>query len=289
MSGPTHRWTWARRGAAATFLVLLIAGNTPWCGWFRGTASATTVADTIPFVDPLAAAETALASRRLAPTVAVGAGLLLLAAVVAGPVFCGWVCPLGLVADLGQSARSGVRRRLRQRAPVVVARQASATPRVAVLLGVVAFAAASGVLAFQALSPINLLVRGVLFGSWAGLAVVVGLLALEWAFPRLWCRGVCPLGALYGIVGRRGRLRVHVHASCGPAPCRQCTRTCPMDIRVLEDHVLSGATWVDDPLCIRCGACADICPRDVLRLGLRGAGGSAQAMRRSPHGGGGTT
>ena len=36
-------------------------------------------------------------------------GVLVGAAVVLGPVFCGWICPLGLILDLNDAARRRVR------------------------------------------------------------------------------------------------------------------------------------------------------------------------------------
>ncbi len=42
-----------------------------------------------------------------------------------------------------------------------------------------------------------------------------------------------------------------------------------MGIRVLEEYVEGDRTWIDHSACIRCGACSDVCPRDVLSLGFR--------------------
>jgi ferredoxin len=59
-----------------------------------------------------------------------------------------------------------------------------------------------------------------------------------------------------------------------------------MGIAVMEDHVLAGRTWVDDAQCVRGGACADVCPRDVLRLGFRtprGDHGGAARRPTAPH------
>jgi len=265
-----HAWTVARRVTALAFVALLAlaAGGGP--AWLTGSASATWAFDLVPFVDPLAGIESMLAARAVTVTTVIGVASLLVIAVVLGPVFCGWVCPLGLLMDLNEAVRDRViGRRLKRRRPAPNPPPAPAA-RGAVLVAVLVFALLAGAPIFQALSPINLLVRGLLFGSATGLIALAVLLGLEWFRPRLWCRVACPLGALYGLVGRHGVLRVRIdRARVSRSPCRQCTRDCPMGIRVLEEYVEGDRTWIDHSACIRCGACADVCPQDVLRLGFR--------------------
>jgi ferredoxin-type protein NapH len=264
-----HRWTLARRTTALLFLALLVLGSFTWFPWMRGSASATVLFDAIPFVDPLAALEAAAASRTITWTTAIGAGLVIATAVVLGPAFCGWLCPLGLLLDVNQAVRERIVGRTGR--PVTPNPPPAPAARLAVLAAVLAFALVSAVPVFQVISPINLVVRAVVFASTGGLIAIGVLLAIEWIRPRVWCRALCPLGGLYGVIGRHGVLRVRVdrrHAA--RSPCRRCTSGCPMGIRVLEEVVARDRDWVDHPACTRCGACADACPRDVLRLGLRG-------------------
>ncbi|MCP3902217.1 MAG: 4Fe-4S binding protein [Planctomycetes bacterium] len=265
-----HAWTVGRRVTALAFVALLAlaAGGGP--AWLTGSAAATRAFDLVPFVDPLAGIESMLATRAVTGTTVLGVALLLLAAVILGPVFCGWICPLGLLMDLNQAVRDRVLRRLRKRRPPAPNPPPSPALRSAVLAAVIVFALLAAAPIFQALSPINLLVRGLLFGSATGLIVLAVLLVVEWFRPRIWCRVACPLGALYGLVGRFGVFRVRINrAHVARSPCRQCTRDCPMGIRVLEEYVEGDRTWIDHSACIRCGACSDVCPRDVLSLGFR--------------------
>ena len=39
------------------------------------------------------------------------------------------------------------------------------------------------------------------------LVMFAAILAISWIERRMWCRHLCPLGALLGLVGRGGRLR----------------------------------------------------------------------------------
>ncbi|MHC5011524.1 MAG: 4Fe-4S binding protein, partial [Planctomycetota bacterium] len=174
--------------------------------------------------------------------------------------------------DLNQAGRKAVRRLVygRRRFFAPAPRRLPAGMRYAVLgvlLGV-AFVAQFPV--FQVLSPINLLAKSVVFGVGLGLAIVAVIVVVEWFVPRLWCRALCPLGALYSLVGRRALLRVRFDPVLADhQPCRLCAANCPMGIPVMDYRAPEGPNRVDDPSCIRCGTCVDTCPRGMLGLGFR--------------------
>jgi len=262
------KWTWAHRATAALFLLLLVRGGQGAWGWFEGAAPATRFFGWLRFVDPLAALESALAHGTLNQSMLIGAALLVLAAALMGPIFCGWLCPLGLLLDLNGALRrvfSGRSGRLRQ-VPHV-----SGQPRLIPLGFVLAFSAVAHVPVFTTFSPIQMVVAAVSTGSLVAF-VVLGLLALvEWFSPRLWCRRLCPLGGLYAILGRFAWLRIRINRKrAGQSPCRQCTTHCPMGIPVMEAHVLKKGAAIFDPNCTRCGTCLDVCRNDVLSCGLPG-------------------
>ena len=261
---------WSHRLTALLFLLLLVAGGRFGLGWIQGSVTATTVLETVPLADPLAALEVTAASWELEPTLLLGALLLALAAVLIGPVFCGWVCPLGLLLDLNAALRRAVLRlvtRKPQRRPF--ARESSGL-KYALLGFVLVFSLVAGFPLFQTISPINALVWAAVFVVSPALLLVAGLVVLEWFAPRFWCRSLCPQGALYSMLGRCGLLRVRINpATAGREPCRQCTINCPMGIRVMEEFSLKQKRSVDHPDCTRCGACVDVCNGGVLSLGFR--------------------
>jgi len=265
-----RRWVTARRLTAGVFLLALILGTFSWFPWFRGSTSGTLFLDIVPFTDPLAAIEILLASKTLHVQMLIGAGITAGFAVLAGPVFCGWVCPLGLVLDLNQSLRNfalrlmGKRHRKKHPVPTTV------PPIIRYgLLGIVfGFAVLAQIPLFQILSPINLLIRGIIFVTVPGLILVAVILVVEYFQPRLWCRALCPLGALYSLLGRFGLLRVRVNSTlAGKTPCRQCSIRCPMGIRVMEEYTVNYKPSISNSACTRCGDCIDVCPKGVLRLG----------------------
>ncbi|MDR2825164.1 MAG: 4Fe-4S binding protein, partial [Deltaproteobacteria bacterium] len=57
--------------------------------------------------DPLAALQVVAGTLSLPASLCIGAGLVLLFAAVMGPVFCGWICPFGLLSELVYNLRQG--------------------------------------------------------------------------------------------------------------------------------------------------------------------------------------
>ena len=256
-------WTWAGVGSSLVFFGLLWLGTSSSASPLQGSLAATTLAGVLPLVDPLVALEVSLAGGRAMAQVLVRAALLLGAAALLGPVFCGWACPLGRSLELVRTLRRAL---LRGRAEPTLSRH----PKYALLAGLLAFALTTGTPLFAAWSPIQGVARGLLFGGGASLSALAVLAAAEARWPGLWCRSLCPLGALYGLVSRRALLRVRVDPkTAGQVRCRRCEVACPMGIRVMQDYTLVGRTSIDHPDCTRCGACTEVCPMRVLRLGLR--------------------
>ncbi|MBN1630787.1 MAG: 4Fe-4S dicluster domain-containing protein [Thermoleophilia bacterium] len=94
------------------------------------------------------------------------------------------------------------------------------------------------------------------------LFMFVAILALSWFERRLWCRHLCPLGALLGLIGRAAIFsRVIDEQAC--TRCGACTAVCSMDA-VGDDGVSTD--------CSRCQGgleCIDTCPNGAIRWGRR--------------------
>ena len=69
---------------------------------------------------------------------------------------------------------------------------------------------------------------------------------------RLFCRFICPLGALYGIFNKFAVLGIKLEKpKC--VDCGLCISKCKMDIREVGDHE-----------CINCGECVSVCPTKAI-------------------------
>jgi polyferredoxin len=94
------------------------------------------------------------------------------------------------------------------------------------------------------------------FACW----VLVALLVLSILIRNFWCRYLCPYGALLGGLSFISIFKIHRNeTSC--TRCRQCTRTCPVDINV---HKTSGVISDECHACLKCVA---VCPeKDTLYI-----------------------
>ena len=100
------------------------------------------------------------------------------------------------------------------------------------------------------------------------LAGVLGYGLFFRASGRVWCRFLCPLGALLNVMARASRFRILAEKQrC--ISCGHCTAACHMGVDVMGFARLGRA--VEDPQCVRCSACVHDCPTGVLALGRMGA------------------
>jgi polyferredoxin/ferredoxin len=94
------------------------------------------------------------------------------------------------------------------------------------------------------------LVLGVLF---------IAILAASLRITRLWCRSICPLGALLGAVSRWSILGLHKDE----ATCNKCNK-CLMHCQGGDDPI-GGAPW-HKAECLMCMNCVGSCPHDSLNF-----------------------
>ena len=252
-----HRFLIARRLVQAAVMVLLVGGNL-W-GWtvLRGNLSSSVVLGTVPLADPFAVLQLLAAGGMLAVDVLLGAAITLaFYALIGGRVFCAWVCPMNAVTDLanrlGRNFNAGSKSRR------IFGRPA----RYFILALALVLSGLVGVAAFEALSPIGMLQRGLVFGMGAGWLAVAAIFLFDLLVQRNgFCGHVCPLGAFYALVGRTALLRIdHDHEKC--TSCMDCLIVCPENQILALVGQASGS--VLDGVCTNCGRCIEVCPDEAL-------------------------
>ena len=96
------------------------------------------------------------------------------------------------------------------------------------------------------------------FAQGLGLGILfIAILAASLRVTRLWCRSICPLGALLGAVSRWSVLGLQKDASS----CDKCNR-CLMHCQGGDDPI-GGAPWRKAE-CLMCMNCVGSCPHDSL-------------------------
>jgi len=258
-----HRFLIARRIVQISIMALFIVSNIYGVKLLNGNLSASIIAGTIPLADPFAILQMFSAGALVAFDVLIG-GLIVLFfyMVVGGRAFCSWVCPINIVTDTANWARKVLYLEKVER-KIWLGR----TVRYWVLALSLILSFFSGVAAFEMISPIGMLHRGIIFGMGMGGAAILSIFLFDlFAVKNGWCGHICPLGGFYSLIGRLSLVRVkHDHTKC--TLCMECKVVCP------EKQVLgiiskrSGAIVSGE--CTNCGRCVEVCEGDALSFGVR--------------------
>ena len=177
-------------------------------------------------------------------------------ALLFGPVFCGWVCPLGSFQEwFGKLGRKISGKKFNRLIPATADKYLRYL-RYVVLIWVVYVTAASAELFFTDYDPYY-----ALFNFWTGEVAVSGLVILgvmiviSMFVERPFCKYACPYGAILGVFNLFRIFKIkRKAATCNG--CKVCDRICPMNIEVSADNVIR------DHQCISCLECTSeyVCP-----------------------------
>ena len=252
-------------------------------------------------VDPLVGFSATIAGRALIVPMLIGGLVLLAATLVFGRAWCGWVCPLGSLfdwiparrareneSDIHPSWRHGkdftlfmivlgavlgsltlivldpVTMLFRALAAVVVPLLNSA------LLIVDTWLYSFGPLQ-STVGWFDSSVRAPLLGDYGLflpnltlLALLTGVLALNAVRRRFWCRYLCPLGALLGLVSRISLVRHRIDRdNC--ISCGRCATRCPTHAIDPERHYVAQTAE-----CVSCLDCVENCPTRAIAFSTGG-------------------
>ncbi len=194
-------------------------------------------------------------------------GILLLYCIIFGRFICGWLCPFGFIQELLYKIKTPKLKK----GPITKA--LSLFKYVALVFFVIivplmyafrdtplpAFCkyicpagtieGGLGLLSNE-LNESYFSMLGPLF-TWKFALMISVVVASVFIF-RMFCRFICPLGALYGLFNRFCLFGVKVEtAKC--VNCDLCVRHCKMDIKRVGDRE-----------CIACGECIDVCPTNAI-------------------------
>lgn len=182
---------------------------------------------------------------------------VLVATLLVGNAFCGWICPFGAVQD----ALTWVRRKLRLPA-ITVPRgldRALRWGRFVVLAVILYFSYVTASLWFADYDPyVALFGLHWLFepdtpALWIGLSILAVVVVGSVLVERAWCRYLCPLGGVLSVLSRFSLLRIR-RAPTTCTDCSLCDKACPVGIEP------SKAAPMVSPDCIGCMDCVTTCP-----------------------------
>lgn len=199
--------------------------------------------------DPLAAGEVIIAGQGTLATLLISVIPLLIISLIFGRVFCSWVCPLNTIFELGAYIHK----------PKTGSLVNTGLPFL-VLGFFLSAALLSGLPLFTILSPIGIISRSVTFGVGLEILFVLMLFLIGMFYAeKAWCRTVCPVGALYGLIGRFKLFDIAINQNaCNN--CGQCHANCTMGTLVGSHNKL------DKLFCTNCGDCISVCPQNAVRF-----------------------
>lgn len=216
---------------------------------------------------PLGALQSALnGSNKKAPYYVIG--IILLYGLIFGRTICGWLCPVGLFQELAYKIRTPKLKKNN------ITRLLSYFKYVLLLVLVIIIPIMySGVLPLPAFCkyicpagifegalplvfhPNNtsnyLAMLGEVF-NWKFCLFVFFFVSAIFIY-RVFCRFICPLGALYSFFNKFCMLGVKVNKDAC-TNCGKCIRKCKMDVKRVGDHE-----------CINCGECISACPTKAIQ------------------------
>jgi len=246
-------------------------------------------ADVYLRLDPLLGLSAVLAGRELVNR-ALWSLVIIGATLAIGRFFCGYVCPLGAAIDFldalffGKKSRQGVKtdgswRKAKFLLLIVFLSAAAAGLSLAYLMDPLALLTRlyTFVLYPLVISLLNLALdlarplfetlgwvelshltypQPVYYMSIITLLIFAGIIALNRVTTRFWCRYLCPLGALLGLISPVGRFKRRVGPECNA--CEDCREACPMGApgETAENIRLSE--------CIQCRTCVEACHQKAI-------------------------
>jgi len=258
-----HRFLLTRRFTQLSIVALYGAAN--WWGvkFLQGNLSSSLLLEKVPLSDPYAVLQMTAAGAVLGANVLIGATIIaLFYAVLGGRAFCSYVCPVNIVTDGANYLRRLLRFDEAERKVWV-----SRNVRYWILGLSLPLSFVLGVAAFEMISPIGILTRGLIYGIGLGATVVAGVFLFDlFGLKNGFCGHICPVGGFYSLIGRFSIFRVrHDQQKC--TLCMKCVNICP------EKQVLpmigKKSGFVVSGECTNCGRCIEVCDDDALNFNLR--------------------
>ena len=258
-----YRFLIARRITQISVMILYVIANVYGINFLTGNLSSSLLLNTVPLSDPYAVLQMAVAGAIISVDILLGAFIIsIFYLIVGGRAFCSWVCPVNMITDLANYLRRKFGfNQIQKKQP------ASRNIRYWVIAISFVISFFMGIAAFELISPISMIHRGIIFGLGFGWAAMLVIFLFDlFVLKNGWCGHICPLGGFYSLVGRFSLIRVH-HNADNCTACMKCKEVCP------ENQVLHMVTKTSIPVlsgeCTNCGRCVEVCDDDALNFSIK--------------------
>ena len=262
---------------------------------------------TISVLCPLGALTTMLASKTLIPHALISLVIAVVAILLLGRAFCGWICPTPVLSRLRYAFTSKSKLKAKEEEAAAqdnagqssdkieltdadrallksacrghgsCASKGTLDSRHLVLGGTLLSAAIFGFPVFCLICPIGLTFATIvllmlLFGVGdltLGVIVAPIILIIEVVFFRKWCSHICPLSAIMSLVGKANRTFV---PTIDDSKCLETSKgvACGKCSQVCEVKIDPRHPELGSHMseCIKCRACVEACPGHAISMPL---------------------
>jgi ferredoxin len=223
---------------------------------------------------PLGAVQNlALSGTTLKAAFLVTLALPLVATLLLGRLYCGWVCPAGALQEIVHSEKNATT------VPPGLHRWLKYLKYVA-LVALIAAVRLAGEPVFERWDPFRLAwdLDGTLIPLMALGAIIIASVFIY----RPWCRYLCPMGAVFALASRFSLLRLAPESSC--VGCKLCVKNCASQSLAVDGE--TKRVTIDHGECMSCGACRSVCRKEGLclspRLSLKKTGERRSDAKNTP-------
>jgi ferredoxin-type protein NapH len=224
-------------------------------------------------IDIYTTLEVFVATYHLPINMIIGTVTILIAyLLIGGRTYCSWVCPYGIISELGEKLHDTLVRK-----KIIKERHFNHNVKYIFWAMFLIMAFTSGYIVFETISVVGILSRMIVYGWSIAIIWVAIIFAIEVFYSRrAWCTYVCPIGTTYGFIGWVSATRIQWNDNCDH--CMVCHDAC------FENHVLEltkgkydkerqekgiKTQYINDGDCTLCGRCIDVCHSDALKFDFR--------------------
>jgi len=260
-----YKYLILRRMVQTGLLALYFGGN--FYGWkiLQGDLSSSVLFGTVPLSDPLAVLQILATGVMIGTNALIGAVVIaLFYGLIGGRAFCSWVCPVNMITDLA----AYIRRKTHHEKDNLINTTKTRNFRYVFMVILLIISAFIGAAAFEFINPIGIFTRGVAFTLGFGWVWLLTIFIFDaFVLKNGWCGHICPVGAMYGIVGSKSLICVY-HNKDNCTNCGECLKICP-ESQVLTPVINKKSDFITGIECTNCGRCIEVCNDNALKFSLR--------------------
>lgn len=179
------------------------------------------------------------------------AKVVIVLTILAGAVFCGWMCPFGLIQDVMRDLRV----LLNIKAVKIPTKYHKVFKNLRYIIYGISFLSIGSILIKLSIYDPFSNVTQLISRNMIALISVISLVffsILSLFIDRFFCKYLCMEGAKYSILSFGRILSIERKSSC--VNCKKCEKACPVALEI------TSKTIVNDIECIRCKECVNACP-----------------------------